>query len=88
MCTASFEQHPKQTGQFRTTSENHLAQRPGPTFRVPCGPHRMLSKMNGVDPQAWLADILARIAEHPARDIDDLLPWNWQPRSAPRSQAA
>jgi transposase len=46
------------------------------------------AKMNGVDPQAWLADVLARIAEHPARAIDDLLPWNWQPRSAPRSKAA
>jgi hypothetical protein len=46
------------------------------------------AKMNGVDPQAWLADVLTRIAEHPARDIDDLLPWNWQPRSSPRSQAA
>src|SRR5512138_1387259 len=46
------------------------------------------AKLNNVDPQAWLADVLARIAEHPARDIDELLPWNWQPRSAPRSQAA
>src|ERR1041385_3710259 len=46
------------------------------------------AKLNGVDPQAWLADVLARIAGHPARDIDDLLPWKWQPRSAPRSQAA
>jgi transposase len=46
------------------------------------------AKLNGVDPQAWLADALARIAEHPARHIDELLPWNWQPRSAPRSQAA
>jgi transposase len=32
--------------------------------------------MNDIDPQAWLADVLARIAEHPARDIDALLPWN------------
>ena len=46
------------------------------------------AKMNDVDPQAWLADVLARIAEHPARDIDELLPWNWRPRSAPRNQAA
>jgi transposase len=46
------------------------------------------AKMNDIDPQAWLADVLARIAEHPARDIDELLPWNWRPRSAPRSQAA
>jgi transposase len=45
------------------------------------------AKMNDVDPQAWLADVLDRIAEHPARDIDDLLPWNWR-RSEPRSQAA
>ena len=46
------------------------------------------AKMNEVDPQAWLADVLARIAGHPAHRIDELLPWNWQPRSAPRSQAA
>jgi transposase len=32
-------------------------------------------RMNGVDPQAYLADILARIADHPINKIDDLLPW-------------
>jgi transposase len=32
------------------------------------------AKMNDIDPQAWLADVLARIAEYPVRDIDDLLP--------------
>ena len=37
------------------------------------------AKMNDVDPQAWLADVLARIAEHPAHTIDELLPWNWRP---------
>src|SRR4051794_17651525 len=31
-----------------------------------------------VDPQAWLADVLARIAAHPASRIDELLPWNWE----------
>jgi len=46
------------------------------------------AKLNEVDPQAWLADVLARIAEHPAHKIDELLPWNWRPRSALRSQAA
>ncbi|MGE5150215.1 MAG: IS66 family transposase [Rhodospirillaceae bacterium] len=46
------------------------------------------AKLNEVDPQAWLADVLARIADHPARDIDELLPWNWRPRSASHSQAA
>jgi transposase len=46
------------------------------------------AKMNNLDPQAWLADVLARIAEHPAHGIDELLPWNWRQGSAPRSQAA
>jgi hypothetical protein len=46
------------------------------------------AKLNDVDPQAWLADILGRIAGHSAHRIDDLLPWNWQPDSAARSQAA
>jgi transposase len=35
-------------------------------------------KLNGVDPQAWLADVLARLPDHPARRIGDLLPWNWK----------
>ena len=41
------------------------------------------AKLNRIDPQAWLADVLARLPDHPARRIDDLLPWNWtepQPR--------
>jgi transposase len=46
------------------------------------------AKMNDVDPQAWLADVLARIAAHPARKLDELLPWNWQPRSPLHRQAA
>jgi len=46
------------------------------------------AKMNDVDPQAWLADVLARIAEHPAQRLDDLLPWNWRHREARASQAA
>ncbi len=40
------------------------------------------AKLNDVDPQAWLADALARIADHPATRLDELLPWNWTPRSA------
>src|SRR5215218_9176536 len=35
------------------------------------------AKLNGVDPQAWLADILARINDHNIQNLDQLLPWNW-----------
>ena len=35
------------------------------------------AKMNGVDPQAWLADVLRRIADHPASRLHELLPWRW-----------
>ena len=35
-------------------------------------------KMNDVDPQAWLADVLARLPDHPANKVADLLPWNWR----------
>ena len=36
------------------------------------------ARLNDVDPRAWLADVLARINDHPAKAIDDLLPWNWK----------
>jgi transposase len=36
------------------------------------------AKMNNVDPQAWLADVLTRIATHPAHRLDELLPWGWE----------
>ena len=36
------------------------------------------AKLNGVDPQAWLADILARISDHKIIDLAELLPWNWR----------
>ena len=34
------------------------------------------AKLNGIDPQAWLADVLARLPDHPAKRIGELLPWN------------
>jgi transposase len=46
------------------------------------------AKMNDIDPQAWLADVLARIAEHPASQLDELLPWNWRPANGAVSKAA
>ena len=36
------------------------------------------AKLNGIDPQAWLADVLARLPDHPAKRIHELLPWNWK----------
>jgi|SRR5690348_17359938 len=47
------------------------------------------AKLNGVDPQAWLVDVLRRINDHPAAKLDELLPWHWKqsephpPRSDP-----
>lgn len=35
------------------------------------------ARLNDLDPYAWLADVLARIADHPAAKLDELLPWNW-----------
>jgi hypothetical protein len=35
------------------------------------------AKLNNVDPQAWLADVLACINDHNIYRLDDLLPWNW-----------
>ena len=43
------------------------------------------AKLNGLDPQHYLADVLTRIADHPARAIADLLPWNWQPAEPDRA---
>jgi transposase len=35
------------------------------------------AKLNGVDSQAWLTDVLSRIADHKINRIDELLPWNY-----------
>jgi transposase len=36
------------------------------------------ARLNDVDPQAWLADVFARIPAHPQNSIHELLPWNWK----------
>ena len=43
------------------------------------------AKLNDIDPLAWLADVLAHIADTPQSRLADLLPWNWSP---PHLQAA
>jgi transposase len=40
------------------------------------------AKLNNLNPQTYLADVLDRIADHKIKRIDELLPWNWQPTSA------
>ena len=46
------------------------------------------AKLNGLDPQAYLADILDRIHDHKINRLDDLLPWNWAQIGMPINQAA
>lgn len=36
------------------------------------------AKLNDIDPQTWLADVLARINDHAIQKLDELLPWNWR----------
>lgn len=36
------------------------------------------AKLNNVDPQAWLTDVLSRIADHKINTIEELLPWNYK----------
>ncbi|SCB51057.1 IS66 C-terminal element [Rhizobium lusitanum] len=42
----------------------------------------MTCRLNEVDPKAWLADVLARIADYPASRLHELLPWTWKKASA------
>ena len=46
------------------------------------------AKMNGLDPQAYITDLLNRIHDHKINRIDELLPWNWVPLTIPLALAA
>ncbi len=45
------------------------------------------AKLNDIDPQAWLADVLARMPNMPVSRLPELLPWNWR-QNAPQQKAA
>ena len=46
------------------------------------------AKLNDIDPQAWLADVLAPHRRYPRSNVPDLLPWNWATKSRPEVKAA
>jgi hypothetical protein len=46
------------------------------------------AKLNGVDPQVWLADVLRRINDQPVSKLEELLPWNWRKHPADQAVAA
>ncbi|MFA1627571.1 IS66 family transposase [Rhizobium mongolense] len=48
----------------------------------------MTAKLNDIDPQAWLADVLSHIADMPVTRLEELLPWNWSSPTAAAREAA
>lgn len=47
------------------------------------------AKLNGLEPQAYIADVIAKIgADWPAARWDELMPWKWQPDQQPIAEAA
>ena len=48
----------------------------------------MTAKLNDIDPQAWLADVLANIADTPISRLEQLLPWNWISARSPLALAS
>src|SRR5215208_398446 len=72
-----------------------VGRRNWPIARSDVGGHRAAApytlvetcKLNEVDPRAWLADVLARMPEHPAKRLEELLPWNWKALRAEQAAA-
>ena len=46
------------------------------------------ARLNDVNPRVWLANILYRIADHPAQRLHELLPWNYANTLNPKQNAA
>ena len=55
-----------------------LGRRPGRVLNTLIG----TAKLSDIDPQAWLADVLERIADLPVSKLPQLLPWNWNSHGA------
>ena len=45
------------------------------------------ARLNDLDPQAWLAQVLDRIPDYKINRIDELLPWNTEPAANPEADA-
>ena len=45
------------------------------------------ARMNGIEPEVWLTDVIARIGAHPINRLAELLPWTWQPQATPPEPA-
>jgi transposase len=44
-------------------------------------------KLNDLDPRAWLADVLARLPDHSAQRVHELMPWVWKGRAEAKASA-
>ena len=60
----------------RLSNDNNAAERGGEPEAIACTLIKT-AKLNGVDPQAWLTNVLGRIAEYKINRIDELLPWQF-----------
>jgi hypothetical protein len=71
-------------------SGSRSLRRPSPgTWRGVGEGHRIeTAKLSDVDPQAWLADVLACLHDHPAKRLIELLPWNWKAQKHQQKAAA
>jgi hypothetical protein len=67
--------------------ENRSTPCPWPADYGDCHPNSIYTliataKLNDIDPQAWLAHVLACLPDRPAKRIRELLPWNWKAHPA------
>jgi hypothetical protein len=71
--------HHQSSQQWRHTQTAPLIFR---VFGSPVNPVRFTligtAKLNNIDPQAWLADVIGRINDMPVSRLHELLPWNWK----------